>query len=197
MTYIDWPRKRCFVEPTDSGGKAKWSGLGFERATSLELMRAMREVLLGADPDVALSKRAVTALSEARENFMDVVHPGGTLTTRTPGGQVRWWTWAGHRANATLAATLGTVAAPAQRVNDCWIRLREDVDRQHWKQAVADVADQLCLPDVDQRAVKGLKFGEALPTRLAQATLAMRFADLEGARAVLEEPVRFVILTPS
>ncbi|MEE1810361.1 DEAD/DEAH box helicase [Streptomyces sp. BE133] len=197
VTYIDWHRKRCFVEPTDSGGKAKWSGLGFERATSFELMRAMREVLLGVDPDVALSKRAVTALAEARDHFMDVVHPGGTLITRTSGGQVRWWTWAGHRANATLAATLGTVVAPAQRVNDCWIRLREDVDRQHWKQAVADVSDQLCLPDVDQRAVKGLKFGEALPPRLAQATLATRFADLEGAQAVLEEPVRFVTLTPS
>ncbi|MFJ1881505.1 DEAD/DEAH box helicase [Streptomyces sp. NPDC088137] len=197
VTYIDWHRKRCFVEPTDSGGKAKWSGLGFERATSFELMRAMREVLLGVDPDVALSKRAVTALAEARDHFMDVVHPGGTLITRTSGGQVRWWTWAGHRANATLAATLGTVVAPAQRVNDCWIRLREDVDRQHWKQAVADVSDQLCLPDVDQRAVKGLKFGEALPPRLAQATLATRFADLEGAQAVLEAPVRFVTLTPS
>ncbi|MFG2669849.1 DEAD/DEAH box helicase [Streptomyces sp. NPDC048445] len=197
VTYIDWHRKRCFVEPTDSGGKAKWSGLGFERATSFELMRAVREVLLGADPDVALSKRAVSALAEARDHFMDVVHPGGTLVTRASGGQVRWWTWAGHRANATLAATLGTVVAPAQRVNDCWIRLREDVDRQHWKQAVADVSDQLCLPDVDQRAVKGLKFGEALPPRLAQATLATRFADLEGARAVLQEPVRFVTLTPS
>ncbi|MFF3733603.1 DEAD/DEAH box helicase [Streptomyces sp. NPDC002476] len=197
VTYIDWHRKRCFVEPTDSGGKAKWSGLGLERATSFELMRAMREVLLGADPDVALSRRAVTALAEARDHFMDVVHPGGTLVTRTSGGQVRWWTWAGHRANATLAATLGTVAAPAQRANDCWIRLREDVDQQHWKQAVADVSDQLCLPDVDQRAVKGLKFGEALPPRLAQATLATRFADLEGAQAVLEEPVRFVTLTPS
>ncbi|MES9557914.1 MULTISPECIES: DEAD/DEAH box helicase [unclassified Streptomyces] len=197
VTYIDWHRKRCFVEPTDSGGKAKWSGLGFERATSFELMRAMREVMLGVDPDVALSKRAVTALAEARDHFMDVVHPGGTLITRTSGGQVRWWTWAGHRANATLSATLGTVVAPAQRVNDCWIRLREDVVRQHWKQAVADVSDQLCLPDVDQRAVKGLKFGEALPPRLAQATLATRFADLEGAQAVLEAPVRFVTLTPS
>ncbi|MGW8885246.1 DEAD/DEAH box helicase [Streptomyces sp. NPDC055749] len=197
VTYIDWHRKRCFVEPTDSGGKAKWSGLGFERATAFELMRAMREVLLGADPDVALSKRAVTALAEARDHFMDVVHPGGTLITRASGGQVRWWTWAGHRANATLAATLGTVVAPAQRVNDCWIRLREDVDRQHWKQAVADVSDQLCLPEVDERAVKGLKFGDALPPRLAQATLATRFSDLEGARAVLEEPVRFVTLTPS
>ncbi|THA79184.1 DEAD/DEAH box helicase [Streptomyces sp. A0642] len=197
VTYIDWHRKRCFVEPTDSGGKAKWSGLGFERATSFELMRAMRDVLLGADPDVALSKRAVMALAEARDHFMDVVHPGGTLITRTSGGQVRWWTWAGHRANATLAATLGAVVTPAQRVNDCWIRLREDVDRQHWKQVVGDVSDQLCLPDVDQRAVKGLKFGEALPPRLAQATLATRFADLEGARAVLDEPVRFVMLTPS
>ncbi|KQX86174.1 MULTISPECIES: hypothetical protein [Streptomyces] len=197
MTYIDWHRKRCFVEPTGGGGKAKWSGLGFERAIAFELMRATREVLLGADPDVALSRRAVTALAEARDHFVDVVRPGGTLITRTSSGQVRWWTWAGHRANAMLAATLGMVAAPAQRVNDCWIRLPEDVDRRHWKQTVADMQDQLCLPDVDQRAVKGLKFGGTLPPRLAQATLATRFADLEGARAVLKESVRFVGLTSS
>jgi ATP-dependent Lhr-like helicase len=193
VTYIDWHRKRCFVEPTEGGGKAKWSGVGFDRGSSFELVRAVREVLLGTDPPVSLTKRAVSCLAEARDHFLEQVHPGGTLISRGPGGYLRWWTWAGHRTNATLAASLGGIAVPAQRVNDCWVRLREDLIPQTWKQAVAETPDQLCLPEVDERAVKGLKFGEALPPRLAQATLAMRLADFEGARAVLEEPVRFVI----
>lgn len=25
VTHVDWQRRRCFVEPADSGGKAKWS----------------------------------------------------------------------------------------------------------------------------------------------------------------------------
>ncbi|MCX4667980.1 DEAD/DEAH box helicase [Streptomyces sp. NBC_01381] len=193
VTYIDWQRKRCFVEPVEGGGKAKWSGFGFERVTSFELTRAVREVLLGTDPDVVLTKRADAALAEAREHFLDHVHPGGTLVIRGSAGYLQWWTWAGHRANATLAASLGAIASPAQRANDCWIRLREDINPQTWKQAVADALQQLCLPAVDERAVKGLKFAEALPQRLAQATLAARFADLEGAHAVLEAPARFVV----
>ncbi|MGW2558682.1 DEAD/DEAH box helicase [Streptomyces sp. NPDC001514] len=192
VTYIDWHRKRCYVEPTDSGGKAKWSGFGFAWATSFELTRAVREVLLGTDPDVNLTKRAVASLAEARDHFMEAVHPGGTLITRGSGGYARWWTWAGHRANATLAASLGTVVAPSQRINDCWIRLREDISPQVWKQAVADASGQLCLPEIDEQALKGLKFAEALPPRLAEATLATRFSDLKSAQTVLEEPVRFV-----
>jgi hypothetical protein len=88
---------------------------------------------------------------------------------------MRWWTWAGHRTNATLAATLGTVAVPAQHINDRWIRLREDITARTWSEATRDVTDRLCLPDVDERAVRGLKFGEALPLRLAEATLAARW----------------------
>ena len=41
------------------------------------------------------------------------------------------------------------------------------------------------------------QFGEALPPRLAEATLAARTADEEGAGRVLAEPVRFVTLSGS
>jgi ATP-dependent Lhr-like helicase len=47
--------------------------------------------------------------------------------------------------------------------------------------------------EVDERSLEGLKFGEALPQRLAEATLAERMADLEGAGIVLAEPARFVV----
>nr|WP_197972776.1 MULTISPECIES: DEAD/DEAH box helicase [Streptomyces] len=192
VTYIDWQRKRCFVEPVDGGGKAKWSGTGFGQGTSFEVTRAVREVLLGADSPVALTQRATTVLKEARDVFLEKVHPGGTLIVRDEGGQLRWWTWAGHRANATLSATLEGIAVPAQRINDHWIRLREDLTPPVWKEALSEAPDRLCLPAVDERAVRGLKFGDALPPRLAEATLSARLADLETAAAVLTEPVRFV-----
>ncbi|MFF6809243.1 DEAD/DEAH box helicase [Streptomyces sp. NPDC012403] len=192
VTYIDWRRKRCFVEPVDGGGKAKWSSPGFGSTGSYELTRAERQVLLSEDPPVKMTGRATSALRRAREEYLERVHPGGTLIVQDMGGQTRWWTWAGHRANATLAATLDMVAVPGQHVNDRWIRLREDVTVHTWSEVKKDATDRLCLPDVDERAVRGLKFGEALPPRLAEATLSVRLADTESAAAVLTEPVRFV-----
>jgi ATP-dependent Lhr-like helicase len=192
VTWIDWKRRRCFVEPADGGGKARWIFPGFAGA-SFTLSRAIRDVLLGTDPPVRLTRRAAAALGEARDTAPDLVHPGGTVISRTPGGDVRWWTWAGLRANATLIATLSNVADPAQGVEEFFVRLRSEATPEIWKAALADVRGRLCLPAVDDKAVDGLKFSTALPRRLAEATLAQRLADLDGARIVLEEPHRFLL----
>ncbi|WP_328677732.1 DEAD/DEAH box helicase [Streptomyces sp. NBC_00343] len=192
VTFIDWGRKRVFVEPVESGGVAKWSG-GTLVGLSYALTRAMRDVLLGADPPVSLTRRAEVCLQEWRdEDAPHVVHPGGTLLARQ-GKDVRWWTWAGYRANATLSATLASIADPVQRPTDCYLRLREDLNTDMWRTAIDAVqaSPALVLPDVDHRAVRGLKFSAALPERLAVATLSMRLADFDGARAVLLEPKRF------
>ncbi|NUV53528.1 DEAD/DEAH box helicase [Streptomyces coelicolor] len=196
VSYIDWLRKRVFVEPADGGGVAKWMNGGIA-GLSYALTRAMREVLLGADPPVALTRRAAACIAEQRESDApDSVHPGGTLVTRV-GSDVRWWTWAGYRANATLAATLQPVADPLQRPTDCWLRLREDLTPADWRTARESVGESLVLPDVDPRAVRGLKFSAALPERLAVATVAARLADFESARKVLSEPVRLQALSDS
>ncbi|MET7352943.1 DEAD/DEAH box helicase [Streptomyces mirabilis] len=193
VTYIDFNRKRCFVEPVDGGGKAKWNGGGLPM-TSFDLTRAAREVLLGENPLATLTKRAQGALAQLREESTETVHPGGNLIIRDGAGKdLRWWTWAGHRANVTLAATLADIADPLQRGNDLYVRLRSDLTPQMWKEASVDAADRLCLPDVDPRALNGLKFSAALPQRLAEATLAARLADLDHAARVLTEPVRFVV----
>ncbi|MEU3173260.1 DEAD/DEAH box helicase [Streptomyces sp. NPDC007000] len=196
VTYIDWLRKRVFVEPADGGGVAKWMSGGIA-GLSYALTRAMREVLLGTDPPVVLTRRAEAYLAEQREtDAPDTVHPHTTLVTRV-GSDVRWWTWAGYRANATLAATLQSVADPLQRPTDCWLRLREDLTPADWHAARENVGANLVLPDVDPRAVRGLKFSAALPERLAVATVAARLADFQGARAVLSQPVRLVGLSGS
>ncbi len=98
---------------------------------------------------------------------------------------------AGYRANATLKATLGALADESQRVDDLSIRLRPDLRPQTWSSAVKELRGQLCLPEIDDKALSGLKFSEALPRPLAVATLATRLADLAHAAAVLAESTRF------
>ncbi|MFV2195462.1 DEAD/DEAH box helicase [Nocardiopsis sp. LOL_012] len=194
VTYIDWTRRRAFVEPADGGGVAKWTTGGIS-GLSHTLTRAMREVLLGTDPSVTLTRRAQSALAAWRQGEApNIVHPGGTLLTREGDG-VRWWTWAGYRANATLAATLSSVADPVQRPTDLSVRLRGDLTASAWNKARrdAEASGSLVLPDVDPRAVRGLKFASVLPERLAVATVAARLADFGGARALLNEPVRLQI----
>ncbi|MEU2823617.1 DEAD/DEAH box helicase [Streptomyces bacillaris] len=191
VTYIDWSRRRCFVEPVDGGGKARWGGVGLSRTSSYALTRAAREILLGATPRVAFTRRATNALDQLRTRGNELVDPAGTVVLR--GGRdtnVRWWTWAGYRANATLAATLASVSDPMQRPTDMYVRLRENLTLGEWSRAKSDAKERLCLPAVDPRALSGLKFSAALPSRLAEATLSARMADLEGATAALGEPVR-------
>ncbi|ASU81691.1 ATP-dependent helicase [Nocardiopsis gilva YIM 90087] len=190
VNWIDWGRRRCFVEPSDLPGKARWFGMAVDAAT-YALSRAVRDVLLGADPPVKLTQRATAHLAEARDRNLDLVHPGGTVIARQ-GDDVRWWTWGGYKANATLAASLGGLADASQRFTDAYIRLRSDLTPEMWREGTADAAERLCLPEVDDKALRGLKFNEALPPRLAAATLARRLADLESAAAILAEPTRFL-----
>jgi ATP-dependent helicase Lhr and Lhr-like helicase len=191
VTWIDWKRRRCYVEPAERGGKARWLTPGVSGA-SFALSRAAREVLLGADPPVALTHRAKRILAEVRESEVATVHPGGTIVTRS-GEDVRWWTWAGYRANATLAATLSHLTDGVQRFDDAGLRMRGDLTPEMWKAGTADAGQRLCLPEVDPRALAGLKFSEALPGRLAEATLAARMADLDSAARVVGEPTRFTV----
>jgi ATP-dependent Lhr-like helicase len=189
VTWIDWTRRRCFVEETDGGGRARWF-TGGRMGASFSLTRAARDVLLGSDPPVALTARAARVLGEIRDAEQDSVHRVGTVVTRE-GHDVRWWTWAGYRANVTLAATLSDLVDQEQRFGDAFVRLRSDLTPDLWRAGVGDAAKRLCLPAVDERALQGLKFSDALPARLAEATLAARLADLGSASHVLGERVRF------
>src|SRR5262249_38132264 len=160
-------------------GKARWVNMAYSGA-GFTLTRACRDVLLGTDPPVKLTQRAIRLLTQAREDNLDTVHPAGTVITRT-GDDIRWWIWAGFRANATLTATLSGLTDDRQRFDDEWIRLRSDLTPELWQAGTTDATDRLCLPDIDERAAGGLKFNEALPERLAIATLSRRLADLDNA----------------
>jgi ATP-dependent helicase Lhr and Lhr-like helicase len=187
--HIDWKRRICHVEPIAGVGNAKWSSLGVPTGKSFALVQSIRQVILGEDPPVRLTRRAEDALAESREKHADHVDPAH-LVIRRSGSELRWWTWAGYRANLTLHAALGRYAR-ADGITDTGLRLSAEYSAAELSQAIKEA--RLAAPIPDPRAVKGLKFSDALPQALAADTLAERLADYEGAANVLHHDRRFTL----
>lgn len=190
VKHVDWQRRRCWVEPSELSGRAKW-GSG-DSGLSFDISRGIRSVLLGTTPaDVTLTKRAELALDSARESLLRFVSADAALIRRDGRGELRWWTWAGTAANRTLQASLAGVADPRQRINDRSLRLLPDLTYQELSHAIKRCG--LVAPAVNSSAVSGLKFSDALPQHLASQTIAERLVDVRGATAVLDEPRRFLV----
>lgn len=190
VTHIDWKRRHVFVEATDIAGRAKWSSV--PDGASFEITRGIREVLLGAIPaGVTLTRRAAATLDDQRLLRADQVTDGAFVIARDDRDDWRWWTWAGAKANRTLAAWAPDLVPPRQRIGAESLRLHSDL-------AVADIRSGLAalraagsgpLPAVDSGALRGLKFSAALPEHLARQTLAARTVDRLGAVTALADTV--------
>lgn len=172
---VDWERHRVDVEADASRGKVRWSSLPLPE--SFQMVRARRDVLLGADPPAKLSQRAVAALSSIREMWSARVDPSAFVIERGD-AEVTYWSMAGLRAHETLAAAL-PIEFEARSTNE-YLRFTTAFDVNVMRGTVLEGV----LPYIDPRAVEGLKFSAALPPELARATLAERFVDRIGAEAV-------------
>ena len=184
VTYIDWKRQRCYVEPADTHAKMRW--MGDAAPLSFTLARAERDVLLGEDPEVTISKRATEQLQAVRADHDIEVSPRGLVLLRD-GTDVWWWTWAGARVNATLIAGLPGIADDSQRPDNFRLRLRGDEAVERLAHALESVHWSEVRPAVSPAALAGLKFSEVLPHDLAIATIAERLADHVGAAVVAND----------
>ncbi len=202
VTYIDWKRRKAYVEPAKKGEAPRWQSM--PQAQTWALADAIRRVLLGANPaGVRLTTRAVDRLAALRGDLTNRVWEGGTVLERE-GAHVRWWTWAGARANAVLVAAIEHAAPELlgeSIVYDNWqIGMRGDVTaevlRGAMEVAARDLGDDLgrAVPLVDERALRQLKFVEMLPGRLATTTVAGRLADRQNAASVAHSSLRTVNL---
>lgn len=187
VTHIDWRRRQCFVEEVAAGGKARW--VTVQGGLSYEIADGCRSAVLGELPvGVTLSRRAFDAILGVREELGGMADPDRLVLERTPRGDWRWWTWAGLTVNRTLAAWLPDLVDPTQRVGDLWLRLHADLsaaDIAVGLAAARQVTDPRPLPSVDPDALRGLKFGEALPPDLAVDTAAQRMVDQVNAERIL------------
>jgi len=184
VTHVDWDRRRCFVEPADGGGKAKWSGTS--GGLSFEIARGMRSILLGASPSgVSFTTRASKVVDTLRQSYEDSVSPDRLIVHLPFDSAGRWWTWAGTAANRTLQASLASVIDPRQRIDEKSLRLIPGVSVQEFSEALASI--HWTDPAVDPNALRGLKFSTALPPKLAADTLSARLGDIRSGQHVLTE----------
>lgn len=172
---VDWERFTVWVEEVGLKGDVKWPSDAI--ALSYEMTQARREVLLGATPEVSLSKRVPSALERLRDDHASEVSSRGLVSWDRSERQ-RIWTWAGLKANATLLAGLGQ---EAKGVENDYLDLPLDVHLRDIKGST--------VPDPGHEAVAGLKFSAALPLDLATRTLGERLADPAGARRVAATPL--------
>lgn len=199
VNYVDWKRHRAYVEPSDRAADSRWSST--PQPESFALSDATRRVLLGATPSgITYSKRAQAKLEELRGEYTHRVAMNATVLAREESGRLRWWTWAGARANAVLAAALLEIAPElldeSRAFNNWQIGLRGDVSGGSLREALSHFREtsegenKQFVPQIDERALKTLKFSELLPPLQSLQTLASRSADHKNACTVAASRVR-------
>lgn len=104
---------------------------------------------------------------------------------RSGDNELRWWTFAGLRANATLAEHLGRLTAVGA-VDNFSLPLVPTTSSDGLEQVRAKLRGRLPLaPPIPDGAGDGLKFGACLPPAFAERTLRSRMGDPESVAACL------------
>jgi ATP-dependent helicase Lhr and Lhr-like helicase len=133
VSHIDWPARIAYVQPTMDEGKSRWLGSG--QPLHFRLCQAVAEVLAGGGEELGLSKRATTKLQEIRRDYT-WLEPGTTAVVQSPEGRLAWWTFAGLRANAALAAGLRERGVTVGRVDNYAIALAAGVTSREVEDAI-------------------------------------------------------------
>lgn len=165
VTGIEWSKKTVWLEPAKEGGKARW--MGGARSLSRGVCEGIRTVLAdGPSNLVTLSQRAKTALQFLRDDLS--ISPGTHFISSGPNdAAVRTWTFAGTRANRTLARHASVGGA---KVKFDGLSVQAPLS-----QLASMPQDQLKLSDAELGTfAEGIKFATCLPRQLLTQTIVAR-----------------------
>lgn len=194
VEHIDWRRKRCWVRSVEAAGRSRWLGEG--QALSFDLCQAMRRILTGQVTPAGLTRRADAMLEKLRAE-LDRLSAAcdATVFETIDDERERWWTFGGLLGNATLLGWLRSELESTPRYDNLSIVVSRR-EGYHLRRILArpdvDLAEGEPTPEVDERAITALKFGDCLPAGLVQRVVAARWADPRAARHVLGEPARWL-----
>jgi len=132
--------RRVIVEPAPRGRQPSWGGF-LPQFLGFDVCQRILAVLLSDERYPYLDGSAWAVLSEHREAMREVVDSqrGGI---EFDDGEVRWWTFAGGRINATLRYALEAIDGDWKVIPDNFvIKIRaEDLDERRFTAALAKLA---------------------------------------------------------
>ncbi|GMV44454.1 MAG: hypothetical protein AMXMBFR64_61700 [Myxococcales bacterium] len=194
--------RRVIVEPAPRGRQPTWGGI-LPQFLGLEVCQAARDALRAEGRPAYLDDAAWAVLSERREAMRGLLDDprggieeldadGGSGGSTGTGGEVRWWTFAGGRINATLRYALEALGTAWKVIPDNHaLRIRgEHADAR----AVRDARDRLADPALWEdtklwaEVAEGLpsyrlsKFQPLMPPWAEREVLARTLLDVDGAR---------------
>jgi ATP-dependent Lhr-like helicase len=177
VTDVDWPKRIVWLEPAAGGGKARW--LGGARSLGRDVCQGIHTVLAnGASPSIALSRRAQAHLQALTD---EIPTSSGThfVMSRRDGASVETWTFAGTRANRTLARYASTGGA----------KVRFDAFSVQASVAALPAAlpEHFDLTENELAVFKqAIKFSDCVPRSLLTRTIIARTYDIPITRMLPE-----------
>ncbi|WP_455929078.1 DEAD/DEAH box helicase [Pseudomonas fluorescens] len=174
-TYIDWPRKKAFVEPSEARGKSQW--VSDAQPLRYELCRAIADVLVSEVAPDGLSFRAQGLLADLRDQY-GWIESGKTTLILHSDGNATWWNFAGKLLNSAIKDVLSDQA-------DKIIADNESLDFRHVYSAetlintirmvLAGKVEHLAVL-LDENFVQELKFSECLSQMEIDRELGQRYS---------------------
>lgn len=192
VSHVDWSRKLAYVEASEEKGRSRWKGAG--PGLPFQLCQSIQNVLTSAEEPIWWSQRTRAQMQQIRAEY-DWLGSADTTIVIDSDGFAVWWTFAGQGANASLASALSESTHIRVEHDSFALMFEELIELRAIQRAIDHLQTRdTCelLPDVDERAIQGLKFSECLPENMAVMMLQLRLQDLTGIRKSLKQPPRTI-----
>lgn len=187
--------RRVIVESAPRGRQPTWGGF-LPQFLGFEICQRILATLLSDEAYPYLDEAATAALAEHRESMREVVtSQHGSVEVEE--GEIRWWTFAGGRINATLRYALEAVGRDWKVTSDNFlIKVRgEGLDERSFIEARAKLVepefwenDRLWAEVAESLPSYRLsKFQPLMPPWVQREVIAKYLLDIEGARLWLSK----------
>jgi ATP-dependent Lhr-like helicase len=184
VTDVDWSKRIVWLEPAAGDGKARW--IGGARSIGRDVCQGIRSALSnGTSPTITLSQRAGAALKALAD---EIPMSSGThyVMSRSDGAPIQTWTFAGTRANRTLARQ-ASIGGTKVRFNALSVQAPVAA-------VAASLPDHIDLTGDELGAFRqSIKFSDCVPQQLLSRTILARNFEVANDRGGWPKSWNFAI----
>jgi ATP-dependent Lhr-like helicase len=190
--------RRVVVEPAPRGKEPTWGGF-IPQFLGFTLCQRIRSIAAGSDSFAYLDEFAAQKLAAYRAELGPLVGTG-PFGIEYDSGEIRWWTFAGGRINATLRFALDSLGRDWKIVPDNFlVKIRgESATREAFEEALRRLSATTFWSDVRLwKEVAELlpnyrlsKFQDLMPPWVEREVVATYLLDTEGASRWMASTVR-------